>query len=161
MECPCLSEKKYEDCCGPLHSGVKIPETATELMRSRYSAFVKNEIDYIIETHHPETRSSIDKEEITNWAKDSQWKGLKILATQNGQACDEEGLVDFVASYQVGGEDVHHEERSLFKKQEGRWYFYNAASLDPVKREGPKVGRNDPCPCGSGKKFKKCCLNKF
>ncbi|GEK47354.1 preprotein translocase subunit SecA [Halomonas pacifica] len=27
----------------------------------------------------------------------------------------------------------------------------------PVRREGPKVGRNDPCPCGSGKKFKQCC----
>ncbi len=29
--------------------------------------------------------------------------------------------------------------------------------LEPVKREAPKVGRNDPCPCGSGKKFKNCC----
>ncbi len=27
----------------------------------------------------------------------------------------------------------------------------------PVRRTGKKVGRNDPCPCGSGKKYKKCC----
>lgn len=31
---------------------------------------------------------------------------------------------------------------------------------DPVVRQHPKVGRNDPCPCGSGKKFKKCCMGK-
>jgi uncharacterized protein YchJ len=29
--------------------------------------------------------------------------------------------------------------------------------IKQVKREEPKVGRNDPCPCGSGKKYKKCC----
>ena len=59
-----------------------------------------------------------------------------------------------MANYEANGEEVSHKERSLFKKDEGIWYFYNAASLDPVKRENPKVGRNDPCPCGSGKKFK-------
>ena len=31
---------------------------------------------------------------------------------------------------------------------------------EPVKRSAPKVGRNDPCPCGSGKKFKQCCMGK-
>ncbi len=161
MECPCLSQKKYDDCCRPLHAGEKLASTAEELMRSRYSAFVKHEIDYIVETHHPETRSSVNKEEIATWAKDSEWKGLEILGTQAGSASDEEGLVDFVASYEVDGEEVNHKERSLFKKVDGNWYFYNAATLDPVKREGPKVGRNDSCPCGSGKKYKKCCLNKF
>ncbi len=29
---------------------------------------------------------------------------------------------------------------------------------DPIVRAGPKIGRNDPCPCGSGKKYKRCCL---
>ena len=161
MECPCLSQKNYEECCGLIHSGEKTAQTAEELMRSRYSAFVKSEIDFIVETHHPETRSSVDKNEIETWAKDSEWKGLEILGTEEGTSEDEEGLVDFVANYEANGEEVSHKERSLFKKQDGVWYFYNAASLDPVKREGPKVGRNDPCPCGSGKKFKKCCLNKF
>ena len=161
MECSCLSEKSYQECCQLLHEGKKKAATAEELMRARYSAFVKEKIDYIIDSHHPETRSSVDKEEITNWAKDSDWKGLEILGTQNGLEGDEEGLVDFVAKYEVDGDAVSHKERSLFKKKENIWYFYNAASLGPVKREGPKVGRNDPCPCGSGKKFKKCCLNKF
>lgn len=31
--------------------------------------------------------------------------------------------------------------------------------LKPITREAPKIGRNDPCSCGSGKKFKKCCGN--
>ena len=30
----------------------------------------------------------------------------------------------------------------------------------PMRREEPKVGRNEPCPCGSGKKFKKCCIKE-
>ena len=161
MECPCLSEKKYADCCQPLHKGKKTASTAEELMRSRYSAFVKKEIDYIVETHHPDTRSSVDKEEISKWSKNSEWKGLEILGTREGGESDNEGLVDFVASYEVDGDAVQHKERSLFKKHEGKWYFFNAAALDPVKRDGPKIGRNDLCPCGSGKKYKKCCLGKF
>jgi preprotein translocase subunit SecA len=32
----------------------------------------------------------------------------------------------------------------------------DAAKAEPVRRDRPKVGRNDPCPCGSGKKYKKC-----
>ena len=53
--------KNYEECCGLIHSGEKTAQTAEELMRSRYSAFVKSEIDFIVETHHPETRSSVDR----------------------------------------------------------------------------------------------------
>ena len=63
MECPCLSQKNYEECCGLLHSGEKTAQTAEELMRSRYN-FCESEIDFIVETHHPETRSSVDKKEI-------------------------------------------------------------------------------------------------
>jgi len=36
----------------------------------------------------------------------------------------------------------------------------NTGKVVPFKRSAPKVGRNEPCPCGSGKKYKKCCLNK-
>jgi len=36
----------------------------------------------------------------------------------------------------------------------------NTGKVVPFKRNAPKVGRNEPCPCGSGKKYKKCCLNK-
>jgi preprotein translocase subunit SecA len=32
-----------------------------------------------------------------------------------------------------------------------------AVNLEPIRNLGAKVGRNDPCPCGSGKKFKNCC----
>ena len=161
MDCPCLSQKSYSNCCEPFHLGVSFASTAEELMRSRYSAFVKNKVDYVVNTHHPDTRDSVDLVEIKNWASNSEWKGLEILGSENGLESDEEGLVDFIAKYEVDGEFIQHKERSLFKKDDGRWFFYNAASLDPVKREGPKVGRNDPCPCGSGKKYKKCCLNKL
>ena len=35
-----------------------------------------------------------------------------------------------------------------------------APAIQTVRRETPKVGRNEPCPCGSGQKYKRCCLNK-
>ena len=101
---------------------------------------MQNEIDYVISTHHPETRESVDRKEIEEWSKSSDWKGLEILGTQNGTSDDEEGLVDFIARYEVDGEEVEHKERSLFKKEGESWFFYNAASLDPVKREG-QIGR--------------------
>ena len=85
----------------------------------------------------------------------------EILAQENILEILKKNEITGYTKYEVDGNAVSHKERSLFKKKENTWYFYNAASLDPVKREGPKVGRNDPCPCGSGKKFKKCCLNKF
>jgi len=36
---------------------------------------------------------------------------------------------------------------------------YHIKPVEPYVREEPKVGRNDVCPCGSGKKYKKCCIN--
>lgn len=38
--------------------------------------------------------------------------------------------------------------------------YYEPIPVKTIVREGPKIGRNDPCPCGSGKKYKKCCLRK-
>ena len=61
---------------------------------------------------------------------------------------------------------LHHEEKTQFQDVPAGEGAEEAASyggqlpqgkVDTYKREAPKVGRNDPCPCGSGKKFKKCC----
>jgi len=76
---------------------------------------------------------------------------LLIIAREKGESSDSEGVVEFAADYQGG--QLH--ERSRFLKEEGKWFYLNGDILPPVT--AAKVGRNDPCPCGSGKKFKKCC----
>jgi SEC-C motif-containing protein len=68
-------------------------------------------------------------------------------------------MVEFIARYVEKGQTVNHHEIAQFRREEGFWYFYDGQAPKPrtIKRETPKVGRNAPCPCGSGKKFKKCC----
>ena len=82
----------------------------------------------------------------------------EIEGYKKGTASDDEGVVEFEATYsQKGIRDVHH-EIAAFKKINGEW-LYNTGMVRPttVVRDTPKVGRNEPCPCGSGKKFKNCC----
>lgn len=158
QECPCGSKLDYSKCCGQYHEGAVIP-TAEAVMRSRYTAFTMHNVDFILHTHHPDKRSEVKPEEVEAWSKGSVWHGLEILNTEKGQANDSTGVVEFNAFYQVQGKIHKHHEIAEFKKHDGKWYFYDGQLIqDTVKREGPKVGRNDPCPCGSGKKYKKCCL---
>ena len=157
--CPCGSGKKYGECCEPIIKGKTLAPTAEALMRARYSAYVKQAIDFIIDTcEQSEEIAEIDRKATEDWSKTSTWHGLKILRTEKGTENDTEGLVEFEATYtrkQI--RDVHH-ETGYFKKIDGKW-LYTAGELKTttVVREGKKVGRNDPCPCGSGKKYKQCC----
>jgi len=158
--CPCGSELNYGECCQPLISGEKTAPTAEALMRARYSAHVKTEIDFIVDTTHPEKRSTIDRKQVTAWSKKSEWLGLKIVASEAGGENDQEGTVEFVARYREKERPVEHHEIAEFVREEGEWYFKDGQPPKQVQsiRQGPKIGRNDPCPCGSGKKYKKCCL---
>ena len=156
--CPCESGNDYSKCCEPFHKGADQAATAEQLMRSRYSAFVKGEVDYIYDSHNPDTRGEVNKDEIRTWSENSEWQGLDILDVQKGGAEDEVGRVEFVAHYAVDDEDLDHQEVADFVKKDGRWYFHDGVIVkQQIVREGPKVGRNDPCPCNSGKKYKKCC----
>lgn len=146
-KCPCGSGKAYRDCCAPLHHGEKSAASAEALMRSRYSAYVLKLSDYLAETWHSPTRpASLDI-----GSDDTPWQRLTIIATDKGNESDSEGTVEFAAYYQGG--QLH--ERSRFVKEEGKWFYLDGEILPPVA--SAKVGRNDPCPCGSGKKYKKCC----
>ncbi len=157
--CPCGSEQAYTDCCHPLIFGKKQAETAEELMRARYSAHVKAQVDFIHSTTHPDKRGDVDRKQVLAWSKNSQWLGLQINATEAGRAEDEKGTVTFTAQYREKGKRVEHHEIAEFVRKDGLWYFRDGNPPKPVQsiRNGPKIGRNDPCPCGSGKKFKKCC----
>ena len=157
-DCPCGSAKNYAICCEPIVS-LKIPApTAEALMRARYSSYAKSRIDFIETTHAPESRADFDRKASEKWAAQSRWLGLEILATKDGGADDASGVVNFVARYETGGERFEHREIATFRKDRGAWTFVEGKSPKPdtVVKTGPDLGRNDPCHCGSGKKFKKC-----
>jgi len=162
--CPCrIIETKnipLEECCGPFLKGTKKAPTAESMMRSRYSAYVVKNIDYIDQTQINEKNEVFNKEEALKWAESSEWMGLEVKRTQKGASNDDTGVVEFVAHYKdkASGTELRHHETSLFQKQNGEWKFKegNIHGAQPVKRVEPKIGRNDPCHCGSNKKFKKC-----
>jgi len=154
--CPCGSGLDYEVCCGPYLAGTNAP-TAEALMRSRYTAYAVHNIDYIINTCVSTGKNDIDRKETKAWSDQSTWLGLKIIAVEKGGVNDTEGTVEFEASYERNGLKDRHHETARFKKHSGSW-LYEDGSVAPVTvvRTSPKVGRNDPCPCGSGKKYKLC-----
>lgn len=157
--CACGSESTYETCCQPLHTGSEIAKTAEQLMRSRYSAFAKHEVQYIADTHKPGT-TDFSVDDARKWAESSTWHGLHIVKTQQGLEEHDKGVVEFKAAYSDADEKnyIHH-EISTFSKIDGKWFYDDGqiVGAGPITRAEPKIGRNDPCTCGSGKKFKKCC----
>jgi len=157
--CPCGSELPYAECCAPRISGVQPAATAEQLMRSRYSAYVKKELDYLLSSLHPDHRADYDEKSSRGWAERAQWHGIEILKTTAGGPEDQTGEVEFSVSFTENGVRQEYHELSTFQKEDGRWYFTTGKVLPPrqIVRSAPKSGRNDPCPCGSGKKFKKCC----
>jgi SEC-C motif domain protein len=162
IRCPCGQQEALEDCCGRFVSGSDFPQTAEELMRSRYTAFATHQIEYLIATHHPETRGEVVRDDVRRFSEGMTWRGLEILEVVDGQAGDDQGWVEFIARYVERGAERAHHERSLFRRHQGRWFFHSVVppSSTPSQRTQPKLGRNEPCPCGSGKKYKKCCAPK-
>lgn len=115
-------------------------------MRSRYAAFVLNLPDYLRTTWHQSTRpETLTLEDSPDWAS------LQILGSD---ASGHKGTVHFRAIYRLGAGWGFLEENSDFVQEDGRWYYLRGKT-----GEGQlKPGRNEPCPCGSGKKYKACCL---
>jgi SEC-C motif-containing protein len=131
------------------------PKSPKALLEARYKAFADGNVDFIIESCHPDVREKQNREEIADWAKNSVWRGLDIEdAREEGDL----GFVKFTCRYEQEGEEVEHREVAEFRKNDGKWYYYDSRKPSTTyQREAPKVGRNDPCSCGSGKKYKKCC----
>ncbi len=157
--CPCGSGIALSECCGPLLVGDKHAASAEQLMRSRYSAYVLNNDKYLASTWHPSMRSpdiSDDDQQKPDWL------GLEIVNTVAGKPDDTEGTVEFIARFKIDNQAGRLHEKSQFIKEEGRWYYLDGESQEApppktvTKKE--KIGRNEPCPCGSGKKYKRCCL---
>ncbi len=157
--CACGSGIQLENCCLPLIKGNGTAQTAEQLLRSRYTAFTRGDVDYILSTHHSKTLAEVKRDEIDDWSKNSKWLGLKIFQAEAGQKDDTQGTIIFGAYYSQDGKKEEHLEKSFFEKENGQWKFLDAQGVQTgtYRRPEPKTGRNDPCSCGSGKKFKKCC----
>ncbi|WP_367209539.1 YchJ family protein [Sphingobacterium sp. R2] len=115
--CPCGTGINYDECCQQIHRCHAKAHTAEALMRARYSAFVKKEIDFLYRTFHPSTRRFQNKQAIGHWAIENKWMQLQILKSTLHTVEFEAHYLD--AQMQV---QVHH-EKSTFKKQGDLWYY--------------------------------------
>ncbi len=154
--CPCGLGATFDACCALIINGTRQPETAEQLMRARYSAFVTGAIDFIVSSTHSRTRKEIDLTFIREWSQNSTWHGLEILETKDIN--ENKAFVSFEARFTQNEQEQHHREKSLFEREDGEWRFVTGDQLKnpTVRYETRPPGRNEPCPCGSGKKYKKC-----
>ncbi|NOQ35859.1 MAG: YchJ family protein [Methylococcaceae bacterium] len=152
--CLCGSQLTYQDCCGLYHRGEKTAPTAESLMRSRFTAYAMQNSDYLIATWD----STKCPESINFEKENAQWQRLEIVNTKKGGVKDTKGIVEFKAYFLADGEESVMNEISRFKKVAGHWLY-----LDGLVKSVGKInnsnnqGKNAPCSCGSGKKFKRCC----
>ena len=156
-QCPCGSGKTFSECCDPIISGGMPAQTAEQLMRARYSAYVFTKMDFIFESTHPDHRQGYDHAGTKEWAETAEWQGLEIIGTHKGGADDSVGEVEFIARFAEKGQKREHHEAGQFKRKDGNWYFTEGNMVRQKPVTVTKIGRNDPCPCGSGSKYKKCC----
>ncbi|MEC5341610.1 YchJ family protein [Brenneria populi] len=149
--CPCNSGLPYSSCCQPYLGNTVAPPDPVALMRSRYTAYVKHDVDYLIATWHPAHQPEKWRDSIQESCLETRWQGLNILAAAPG-ATPDEGYVEFAARYTAATDEPQAglmRERSRFLRHHNRWYYMDGIHL--------QTGRNERCPCGSGKKYKKCC----
>ncbi|MBE0501306.1 MAG: YchJ family protein [Desulfuromonadales bacterium] len=155
--CPCGSGNDYTACCEPVITGKEPAQTAEQLMRARYSAHVMVDVEFLYATTHPDYREGYDHKGTRIWAENSEWHGLQILETTGGGPKDEEGEVEFIARFRDKNGLRSHHERGKFERKKKRWLFTEGEMVKSPPLTVNKIGRNDPCNCGSGKKHKKCC----
>jgi SEC-C motif-containing protein len=151
INCPCASNKKYVDCCEPYISYKKRPSTPEALMRSRYTAYTKANIDYIKKTMRGRALFSFQEIEAKSWAERVVW--LKLTVLQASCESPTKGYVEFIALFIDAGilNSIH--EKSEFIQEDGQWYYVDGIQF-PIKSVA--ISRNAACPCGSQRKFKSC-----
>lgn len=147
QSCQCGSGRPYGDCCGPLHRGLPAP-TPLALMRSRYCAFRRGEVEHLLATSHPSLHAPDERAVLERACSATRWLALRILDAP--PATGDRAEVEFVAFHEGLPIGQHH-ERSRFVREGGRWLYASGRILPAVD-----VGRNDPCWCGSGRKRKAC-----
>lgn len=136
-------------CCRPYIAGAKVPESAEQLMRSRYTAYTQSRIDYIKQTMAKKAAEHFDEADAKQWADSVKWLGLKVENTYTSKKENNIAFVQYFAQYQSGDRKEFIYETSEFHLHEGKWLY-----VDGIHHA---ISKNQLCPCGSGKKFKRCC----
>ena len=124
VTCPCGSEIEYVGCCGRYLDSDETPQTAEQLMRSRYCAYVRCDEPYLLTTWHLDTRPGrvrLDERQ--------RWLGLSMRSTTAGGPDDLTGTVEFVARFKIDGKGHRLHEASRFEKVDGRWYYLDGHHL--------------------------------
>lgn len=157
MTCACGSVKNYAECCGLYIDGHTLPETPEALMRSRYTAYTQANIDYIAKTMKGPALERFNAENAKTWANSVEWLQLKVVASSVDAT---KGSVEFLAYFKEGNRKFVMHELSDFQLEHGQWFYVDGKEpkhkpYQPIPET--RVSRNDPCPCNSGKKYKKCC----
>lgn len=154
--CPCGRPQTFAACCGSILAGERPAATAEDLMRSRFTAHAVGDYKYLHRTYLETARRPYVEESDHG---DLTWTRLLIHHHENGPRPDR-ATVDFSAYFDDQGQEGVLQEKSEFHRIDGVWYYARTLRTgpEPVKSTHPKVGRNDPCPCGSGRKYKQCCL---
>lgn len=124
--CPCKSRLNYGSCCRPFHFGQAKPQTAEQLMRSRYSAYFFRKVDYLVETTHPESREPGLKAELESTIHQANWSFLTVIGASGGGKGDKSGKVEFVAEYFADGRPYELHEHSRFKRYKGVWKYVDS-----------------------------------
>jgi SEC-C motif domain protein len=122
--CPCGSGDRFDRCCLPLHVGERQADTAEQLMRSRYSAYVAGAFDYVWATWHPRTRPA---EPVSG--DGPEWIGLEVIDVVAGQPGDDTGEVEFKARYRENQRSGTLHERSRFAVRARRWFYVDGESF--------------------------------
>ena len=144
MSCICGSQETFDKCCGSIINNERKANSAEELMRSRYSAYVRGDGRYLVISTKKENQYEDDAELIEEFSSRVDWLKLDVLHV-------EQNIVEFKAYYKDGESIKVLHEKSNFIQEDGVWLYVYGELYNS------KVERNEPCPCGTGKKFKKCC----
>lgn len=116
--CPCGSGKYFAGCCGSYIEKSMPAPTAEALMRSRYTAYVRKDQSYLMQTWHASTRPKD-----LNLENNIKWVSLEIITTKDGRVGDQAGEVEFIARYKINGKAEKLHETSRFVNEEGQWFY--------------------------------------
>ncbi|WP_345917418.1 YchJ family protein [Cobetia crustatorum] len=151
--CPCQpaisSAWRYDDCCQPIHADICCADSPERLMRARFSAFCLGLTDFLIDswdTTSCPSRASLE-------ALGPRWLALEVIESEQ---CGNDGMVRFQATFFEQGNFQQLQELSRFRHDGHHWRYIDGDATWLTLN----VGRNDACPCQSGKKMKRCCMTK-
>lgn len=150
--CPCGSKLRYPACCEIYHTHHGTAPNAEALMRSRYSAYAMGRYDYVLATYADEYKQGLTETKLAESDKGTKWLSLEVLSAKTS---GNKATVEFTATSLLEKRFYIMHEISQFTFRDGQW-SYTTGDIQPTSGE-IKLGRNDLCPCKSGKKVKRCC----